>query len=130
MGHIQGANRHEEIQFPERLDDYIAEENPVRFIDAFIDDLNLAWIFHKQACGIFWGKSSSWARVLKGILRGETHSRLSSLKARGARLPHMHAPHLIRGVSTYSIPVPGMTSTCRRRAPGEPICARIHLGSP
>ena len=27
----------------------------------------------------------------------------ASLKARGARLPQMHAPHLTRGVSTYSI---------------------------
>src|SRR4030095_8179674 len=41
MGFIHGANRHEEILFPERLDDYIAEENPVRFIDAFVDNLNL-----------------------------------------------------------------------------------------
>jgi len=36
MGFIHGANRHEEILFPERLDDYIAEENPVRFINAFV----------------------------------------------------------------------------------------------
>ena len=41
MGHIQGAHRHEEILFPERLDDYIAQENPVRFIDAFVDELDL-----------------------------------------------------------------------------------------
>jgi transposase len=49
MGHIQGANRHEEIQFPERLDDYIAEENPVRFLDAFIDDLNLEALGFQRA---------------------------------------------------------------------------------
>lgn len=41
MGHIQGANRHEEIQFPQRLDDYITDNNPVRFIDAFVDELDL-----------------------------------------------------------------------------------------
>jgi hypothetical protein len=28
MGFIHGANRHEEILFPERLDDYIAEDTP------------------------------------------------------------------------------------------------------
>ena len=27
--------------FPERIEDYITEEYPVRFIDAFIDELNL-----------------------------------------------------------------------------------------
>jgi hypothetical protein len=41
MGHIQGANRHEEIEFPQRLDDYIAADNPARFIDAFVDELDL-----------------------------------------------------------------------------------------
>jgi transposase len=41
MGHIQGANRHEEIQFPPRLDDYLAADNPVRFIEAFVDELDL-----------------------------------------------------------------------------------------
>jgi hypothetical protein len=40
MGFIHGANRHEEIQFPERLDDSITIENPVRFLEAFVDDLN------------------------------------------------------------------------------------------
>lgn len=41
MGHIQGSDRHEGILFPERLDDYIGEDNPVRFIDAFVDKLDL-----------------------------------------------------------------------------------------
>ena len=41
MGFIHGANRHEEIRFPERLDASIAEETPVRFIDAFVDHLHL-----------------------------------------------------------------------------------------
>jgi transposase len=37
---IQGENRNQATLFPERLDDYIAEENDVRFIDYFVDDLN------------------------------------------------------------------------------------------
>jgi transposase len=45
MGHIQGANRHDVILFPERLDDYMAEDHPVRFRDAFVDALDL------DACG-------------------------------------------------------------------------------
>jgi transposase len=45
MGSIRGANRHEVIFFSERLDDYIAEDHPVRFIDAFADALDMA------ACG-------------------------------------------------------------------------------
>ena len=49
MGFIHGANRHEEILFPERLDDYIAAENPVRFIDAFVDHLNLTTLGFQRA---------------------------------------------------------------------------------
>jgi len=41
MRFIHGANRHEESLFPERLNDYIAAENPVRFIDALVDHLTL-----------------------------------------------------------------------------------------
>jgi transposase len=36
---IQGESRNQATLFPERLDDYIAEENAVRFIDAFVDEL-------------------------------------------------------------------------------------------
>ena len=35
-GHIQGIPRSQRIMFPESLDEYISDENPVRFIDAFV----------------------------------------------------------------------------------------------
>lgn len=40
-GFIQGIDRQQETLFPERLDDYICEDNPVRVIDLFIDSLKL-----------------------------------------------------------------------------------------
>jgi hypothetical protein len=42
MGSIHGANRHDVLVFPERLDDDITEDHPVRCIDAFVDALDLA----------------------------------------------------------------------------------------
>jgi hypothetical protein len=36
MDYIRGANRHQVILFPESVEDYITEDNPVRFIDAFV----------------------------------------------------------------------------------------------
>lgn len=39
---IEGEDRTQSVLFPERLDDYIGEDNPVRVIDAFVDELNLA----------------------------------------------------------------------------------------
>ena len=38
---IQGENRQQATLLPELLDDYIAEDNPVRVIDDFIDALDL-----------------------------------------------------------------------------------------
>jgi transposase len=41
MPHIHGAPRDEVLLFPPSLDEYITDENPVRFIDAFVDHLDL-----------------------------------------------------------------------------------------
>ena len=38
---VEGEDRTQSTLFPERLDDYIAEDNPVRVIDVFIDELDL-----------------------------------------------------------------------------------------
>ena len=40
-GFIQEAARSQETMFPELLDEYIAQDNPVRVIDAFVDGLDL-----------------------------------------------------------------------------------------
>src|SRR5438034_8420611 len=41
MNYIAGSDRTEALLLPEVLDDYIAPENPVRFIDAFVGQLDL-----------------------------------------------------------------------------------------
>lgn len=41
MSFIEGVGREQQVMFPEVLDDYIVEENPVRFIDAFVESLEL-----------------------------------------------------------------------------------------
>jgi transposase len=42
MRHITGIPRQQLVLFPESLDEYISADNPVRFIDAFVDSLDLA----------------------------------------------------------------------------------------
>ena len=39
--HVDGLHRKQTILFPDTLDKYVDEENPVRFIDAFVDSLDL-----------------------------------------------------------------------------------------
>jgi transposase len=41
MSYIEGESREQRILFPEILDDYIGEDNVVRFIDAFVDGLEI-----------------------------------------------------------------------------------------
>ena len=38
---IEGESRFQSTLFPERLDDYIAEDNAVRVVDAFVEKLDL-----------------------------------------------------------------------------------------
>jgi transposase len=41
MRYVQGTDRQQTTLLPERVDDYISENNPVRFIDVFVDSLDL-----------------------------------------------------------------------------------------
>ena len=40
-GFIEGQNRQQSTLFPERIDDYVGEDCPVRVIDVFIDRLDI-----------------------------------------------------------------------------------------
>ena len=51
MNHRTGLDRSQTLLFPERLEDYIAAENPVRFLDAFVVSLDLHTLgFAKARC--------------------------------------------------------------------------------
>ena len=41
MSFIAGIDRNQAQMFPELLDEYVNEENPVRVIDAFVNSLDL-----------------------------------------------------------------------------------------
>ena len=47
--HVTGHCRNQSVLFPSMLDDYVDKENPVRFIDAFIDSLNLEKLDFKHS---------------------------------------------------------------------------------
>ena len=39
---VVGDDRSQSTMFPERLEDYLSEDNPIREIDALVDELDLA----------------------------------------------------------------------------------------
>src|SRR6202048_1708482 len=42
MTHLTGHDRSQMLLLPEAVEDYVGPDNPVRFIDAFVDGLDLA----------------------------------------------------------------------------------------
>ncbi len=42
MAHLSGHDRSQTLLLPKAIDDYVGTDNPVRFIDAFVDGLDLA----------------------------------------------------------------------------------------
>jgi transposase len=42
MTHMTGHDRSQTLLLPELLDEYVGPDNPVRFVDAFVDGLGLA----------------------------------------------------------------------------------------
>jgi transposase/DNA-binding transcriptional MerR regulator len=49
MGYKAGVDREQQILFPETLDEYVSPENPVRFIDAFVAQLEMAKLGFERA---------------------------------------------------------------------------------
>ncbi len=40
-GFVEGVRREQSTLFPAQLEDYVAEDNPVRAVDVFVDGLDL-----------------------------------------------------------------------------------------
>jgi transposase len=79
MNHRPGLDRAQTLLFPERLEDYIAAENPVRFLDAFVASLDLhALGFAKTRCAATGRPPYHPAALLKLYLYGYLHRVRSS----------------------------------------------------
>ena len=48
-GFIEGQERSQSVLFPEQLEDWITEDNPVRAVDAFVEALDLAGLGFERA---------------------------------------------------------------------------------
>ncbi len=56
MSFIEGVGRDQQTLFPEVLDDYIPSDHPVRFIDAYVDQLDLARLGFERATAADTGR--------------------------------------------------------------------------
>jgi transposase len=62
--YIQGEERSQVTLLPECLDDYIAEDNTVRVVDVFVDELDLATLGFEGVAPAITGRPSYHPSVL------------------------------------------------------------------
>lgn len=41
MAYIEGSSRNQVLLFPDSIDEYVTEDNPIRFVDAFVENLDM-----------------------------------------------------------------------------------------
>ena len=67
---VEGASRMQSTLFPDQLDDYIAEDNPVRVVDVFVDEMDLLKMGFKIIPAITGRPSYHPATMLKIYIYG------------------------------------------------------------
>ncbi|MEE1562150.1 MAG: IS1182 family transposase [Alphaproteobacteria bacterium] len=61
---VEGEDRSQSTLFPERLDDYVGENNPVRVVDVFVDELDLGGLGFSRVEPLATGRPSYHPSVL------------------------------------------------------------------
>jgi len=97
MKHRTGLERSQTLLFPETLEDYVAAENPVRFLDAFVGSLDLhALGFAKARCAHTGAPPYDPAALLKLYLYGYLHRLRSSRLLEGECQRNVEVIWLVR----------------------------------
>jgi transposase len=97
MGYICGVDRAEQVLFPEAIDDYVARENPVRFLDAFVDSLDLAALGFGRTTPAHTGRPAyAPADLLKLYLYGYLNKVRSSRRLEAETLRNVEVMWLLR----------------------------------
>src|SRR5258708_17609175 len=97
---VVGDDRSQGTLFPERLDDYLGEDNPVRAIDVFVDELDLAKLGFGGVEPEATGRPASHPRTLLKIYvygylnRAQTTRRLKPWSQRNMELVWLTGPLL------------------------------------
>ena len=66
---VEGVDRGQSTLFPDRLEDWIGDDNPVRVIDVFVDELDLGGLGFDRVAPQATGRPSyRWCRKVGGKL--------------------------------------------------------------
>ena len=61
---VEGEDRSQSTLFPERLEDYVGEDNPVRVVDVFVDELDLGSLGFRRVEPLATGRPSYHPSIL------------------------------------------------------------------
>ncbi len=92
---IQGEHRGQSTLLPESLDDYVADTNPVRVVDVFVDELDLGLLGFEGVVPAETGRPAYHpADLLKIYIYGylNFHQRQASAANGGDRVQHQPLP--------------------------------------
>jgi transposase len=79
MNHVRGVDREQTLLLPETIEDYVAPENPVRFLDAFVASLDLHALGFAKAIAAYTGRPAyEPGTLLRLYLYGYLHRIRSS----------------------------------------------------
>jgi transposase len=97
MSFIEGVGRDQQTLFPEVLDDYIPADHPVRFIDAYVNSLDLAALAFERATAADTGRPGyDPADLLKLYIYGYVGGICSSRKLERETVRNIEVLWLIR----------------------------------
>jgi transposase len=97
VGHLEGASRDQRLLFPDVRDDSIAAENPVRFIEAFVDGLDVDALGFRRVQPATTGRPSSHpGALLTRYLYGYRHRIRSSRRLELETQRHVELLWLLR----------------------------------
>jgi transposase len=99
MAYVKGENRQQITMFPDSLDDYVAEDNPVRVIEAFVMSLDMVTLDFQRAQTNIKGSPSYDPRdLLKLYLYGYLNRIRSSRKLESEASRNLEVIWLISGL--------------------------------
>ncbi|WP_230484000.1 IS1182 family transposase [Sphingomonas sp. Leaf21] len=99
MAYIEGHARDQALLLPASVEDYVAADNPVRFIDAFVDDLDLGAAGFQRARPKATGRPGyDPADMLKLYLYGYLNRVRSSRRLAAEATRNLELIWLLRGV--------------------------------
>jgi transposase len=96
---IEGEGRTQSMLFPERLDDWVVEDNPVRVVDAFVEELDLESLGFARSCPASTGRPGYHPATLLKIYAYGYLNRVQSSRRLAARGSTQYRADVAHGAS-------------------------------